>query len=40
MSLLNNREILIHEPAWLSYKEQVKLRTANLSFPFNEKLLN
>ena len=40
MSLLNNREeILIHEPAWLSYKEQVKLANGKPKFfPFNEKI--
>ncbi len=40
LSLLNNREeILIHEPAWLSYKEQVKLANGKPKFfPFNESL--
>ena len=42
LSLLNNKEeILIHEPAWLSYKEQVKLANGKpIFFPFNENLKN
>lgn len=42
LSLLNNKEeILIHEPAWLSYKEQVKLANGKPKFfPYNEDLKN
>lgn len=42
LSLLNNKEeILIHEPAWLSYKEQVKLANGKPKFfPFTEKFKN
>lgn len=42
LSLLNNKEeILIHEPAWLSYKEQVKLANGKPKFfPYDEKLTN
>ena len=42
LSLLNNKEeILIHEPAWLSYKEEVKLANGKpIFFPFNENLKN
>lgn len=42
LSLLNNKEeILIHEPAWLSYKEQVKLANGKPKFfPYNENLKN
>ena len=42
LSLLNDKEeILIHEPAWLSYKEQVKLANGKPKFfPYNEDLKN
>lgn len=40
LAILNPRdEVLIHEPAWLSYQEQVKLCNAKVSFiPYNEKI--
>ncbi len=40
LSLLNDKEeILIHEPAWLSYKEQVKLANGKPKFfPYNKDL--
>ena len=41
-SILNtNDQVLVHEPAWLSYEEHAKMCNANIRFiPYQEKIIN